>query len=196
MNEKLYKRLEFWGAGAVFLVATGLHFLYDLNQNVLTALLGAVNESIWEHMKIFAIGYIFWGVIEYLWARPLLKKFVVSKAVGVFVMIALIPAIYYSYTLFTKGPLLIVDMLTGFSSAAVGFLVSCKLYFSQRQTEKYFYTALMMLFLLLMMILCFTFYPPESELFRDVVTDTFGIPDKNLDMGAFALEKVKNIDIF
>ena len=111
-------------------------------------------------------------------------------------MIALIPAIYYSYTLFTKGPLLIVDMLTGFSSAAVGFLVSCKLYYSQRQTEKYFYTALMMLFLLLMMILCFTFYPPESELFRDVVTDTFGIPDKNLDMGAFALEKVKNIDIF
>ena len=196
MNEKLYKRLEFFGAGAVFLIATLLHFLYDLNQNVLTALLGAVNESIWEHMKIFAIGYIFWGITEYLWAKPQLKRFVVSKTLGVFVMIALIPAIYYTYTLFTAGPVLIVDLLTGFVSAAVGFLVSCKLYFSEKKIEKYFYTALMMLFLLLMMILCFTFYPPKSELFRDVVTGTFGIPHKNLDMGAFALEKVKNVDIF
>lgn len=196
MNEKLFKRLEFFGAAATFLIASGLHFIYDLNPNTLTALVGAVNESIWEHMKIFAIGYLFYSVIEYLWAKPELRRFAVSKTLGVFVMISLIPAAFYTFSLFTQGPTLILDLLIGFGSAVAGFLVSCKLYFSEKEIEKFFYTSLMMIFLLMMMIVSFTFFPPKAELFRDVPTDTFGIPDKNLDMGAFALEKVKNIDIF
>ena len=46
---------------------------------------------------------------------------------------------------------------------------------------------------MLMAVVSFTFFPPQTELFRDVVTSTFGIPDKNMDMGAFALEKLKNV---
>ncbi len=196
MKKKLFLILESAGTVIVFIIASFLHFLYDLTPSSLTALLGAVNESIWEHMKIFAIAYTFYSFAELLWARPNLKRFTVAKAVGLYVMVSAVPLIYYSYTFFTQKSLFIVDLLTGLLSVGLGFLVSYKLYNSERKIEKYFFTSLMMLFLMLMAVVCFTFYPPQTELFRDVVTSTFGIPDKNMDMGAFALENLKNVDIF
>lgn len=196
MSKKLLLRLEIAGPFIVFILASLLHYAYDLSPNVLTALFGAVNESIWEHIKIFAIAYLFYAFIEFLWAKPDLKRFLVAKVTGVFAQSFFIPLAYYTYTFFTKKPVLIVDLLIGFLAAVLGFLVSYKLYVSEREIEKYFLTSLMMLFLLLMMLLCFTYFPPETELFRDVVTGEYGIAATELDIGAFAIDGAKNIDIF
>lgn len=191
MPKKLLLRLEIAGPFIVFTLATLLHFSYDLSPNVLTSLFGAVNESIWEHIKIFSIAYLFYGFIEFLWARPNLKRFVVAKVAGVISQGGFIPLAYYTYTLFTKKPVLIVDLLIGFFAAVIGFFVSYRLYKSDKELEKYFLTSLMMLFLILMCLLCFTYFPPEAELFRDVVTGEYGINATYLDQGAFV---IKNID--
>ena len=195
MSKKLLQRLEIAGPFIVFIIASFLHFIYDLSPNVLTSLFGAVNESIWEHIKIFTIAYLFYGFIEMLWARPEFKRFVVAKTLGVIAQGVLIPIAYYSYTIFTNKPLLIVDLLIGFLSAVVGFLVSYRLYKSERKIEKYFLTSLMFLFLILMSLLCFTYFPPQAELFRDVITGEFGVVPKNIDMGAFELSGIKNTDL-
>lgn len=195
MSEKLFKRLEIAGAFIVFIIASLLHFIYDLNPNVLTSLFGAVNESIWEHIKIFTIAYLFYGFIELLWAKPEFKRFVVAKTAGVIVQGSLIPLAYYSYYFFIKKPVLVVDMLIGFLSVAVGFLVSYRLYKSERKIEKYFLTSIMLLFLIIMSLLCFTYFPPQVELFRDVITGEYGVVPENIDMGAFALSGVKNTDL-
>jgi len=56
MNDKLYKRLEIFGGAVVFAIASLLHFIYNLTgESILGALFGAVNESVWEHLKVFAI---------------------------------------------------------------------------------------------------------------------------------------------
>lgn len=191
MPKKLLLRLEIAGPFIVFTLATLLHFSYDLSPNVLTSLFGAVNESIWEHIKIFSIAYLFYGFIEFLWARPNLKRFVAAKVAGVISQGVFIPLAYYTYTLFTKKPVLIVDLLIGFFAAVIGFFVSYRLYKSDKELEKYFLTSLMMLFLILMCLLCFTYFPPEAELFRDVVTGEYGINATYLDQGAFV---IKNID--
>lgn len=195
MSKKLFQRLEIAGPIIVFIVASFLHFIYKINPNVLTSLFGAVNESIWEHIKIFTIAYLFYGFIEMLWARPELKRFVVAKTLGVIAQGVIIPIAYYSYAIFTNKPLLIVDLLIGFLSAVVGFLVSYRLYKSERKIEKYFLTSIMFLFLILMSLLCFTYFPPQAELFRDVITGEFGVVPKNIDMGAFALSGIKNTDL-
>ena len=50
---------------AVLILGAGLHFLYDLLPNPLTALLSPVRESLWEHVKI-----IFWpGLAAALFLR-------------------------------------------------------------------------------------------------------------------------------
>ena len=39
-------------------MGSGLHFLYDLWPNILTALISPVNESVWEHFKL-----LFWPTL-------------------------------------------------------------------------------------------------------------------------------------
>ncbi len=195
MPKRLLQRTEKAGPLAVFALASLLHFLYDLYPCVLTALFSAVNESIWEHIKIFTVAYLFYGFIQLLWAKPRLKAFTVAKVAGVLAQGVFIPLAYYTYTLFTGGPVLAVDLLIGFLSSVVGFLVSQRLYSSQIKLENLFLSAIMLLFLIIMMILCFTYFPPRAELFRDVVTGKYGVLPKGLDMGAFALQAIKNTDL-
>lgn len=189
MEKKLFLRLEIAGVFIVFIIASLLHFLYDLNPSVLTALISAVNESIWEHIKIFSIAYIFYGFVQLLWARPEFKRFVVAKTLGLFTLGFFIPLAYYTYTLFTRKPVFIVDLLIGFMASVLGFLVSYRLYKSNIELEKYFLTSLMFIFLVLMCLLSFSYFPPKAELFRDVVTGEYGIKANVIDKGALHLQK-------
>ena len=62
------KRIFYWQiAGIIFTVALGvfLHFLFDLSGNiVLFGSFSAVNESVWEHMKILFFPMIIFALIE------------------------------------------------------------------------------------------------------------------------------------
>ena len=195
MPKKTFLRLEIAGPVIIFTIASLLHYIYKLSPNVLTSLFGAVNESIWEHIKIFTIAYIFYAFVELLWAKPDFKRFVVAKTVGVIVQGAFIPLAYYTFSFFLKKPVLIVDLIIGFTASVLGFLVSYRLYSGNRKIEKYFLTSLMFLFLILMSLLCFTYFPPEAELFRDVITGEYGVVPENIDMGAFSLSVIKNTDL-
>ncbi|MBR3987680.1 MAG: hypothetical protein IKK10_00050 [Clostridia bacterium] len=195
MPKKTLLRLEIAGPVIVFIIASILHFIYRLSPNVLTSLFGAVNESIWEHIKIFTIAYLFYGFIELLWAKPEFKRFVAAKTAGVIIQGTVIPVAYYGFSFFLRKPVLIVDLLIGFLASVLGFLVSYRLYKGNREIEKYFLTSLMILFLILLSLLCFTYFPPEAELFRDVITGEYGVVPENMDMGAFALSGLKNTDL-
>ena len=52
---------RFWLAfGIAVLAGTGLHFLYDVCPVPLVGLFAPVNESVWEHLKLF-----FWPCLLY-----------------------------------------------------------------------------------------------------------------------------------
>ncbi|MBQ7999639.1 MAG: hypothetical protein IJ298_00285 [Ruminococcus sp.] len=189
MTEKLFKKLEAAGGIVVFAIASFLHFLFELTgESVLGALLGAVNESVWEHLKIFAIAYLIWAVVELLWAQPPLKAFVWAKAVGVYALCISIAGFFYLYTGLLGKSVLIVDLLSGLVFSFLAHYISYKLTVSCRNRGQFFYTGLMLLFLMLVMILCFTYYPPEADLFRDPVTGEYGVPVDIPDPGARVLD--------
>ncbi len=173
----------------VFAIASFLHFLYDLSgRSVLGALLGSVNESVWEHMKIFSIAYLVWAVAELLWTKPSFKAFVWAKAVGAYSLCVLIAGFFYLYTGLLGRLNLVVDLVLGLVSAFLAHFISYKLTTSGHNHGQFFYTGIMLLFLMFVMILCFTYYPPEADLFKDPVTGMLGIPSENLDEGAVALD--------
>ena len=64
------KRLFWWeAAGFLFVAAAGtaLHFVYDFSGGrALAAAFSAVNESTWEHMKIFFFPFFLFSVAQ-LW---------------------------------------------------------------------------------------------------------------------------------
>lgn len=191
MNQKLYKRLEIAGGPVVFAIASFLHFLYDLTgKSVAGALFGAVNESVWEHLKIFSIAYIIWAIAELLWAKPPLKKFAWAKALGLYEMCISIAVFFYVYNFFTGKPILFLDLASGIVFAIFAHFISYKLTLSDSNTGQFFYTGVMLIFLALIMILCFTYFPPQSELFRDPVTGLYGVIPESFDEGAAILDTI------
>lgn len=72
MDQKKLAALEAWGAVFTFVMASMLHFSYQLSGGAVWAILfGSVNESVWEQVKIMAMPYLVWAVLEVgLCSRP------------------------------------------------------------------------------------------------------------------------------
>ena len=185
MNQTLFKRLETAGGAVVYAIAAFLHFFYDFTGgSIVGALFGAVNESVWEHLKIFAIAYIIWAVTELLWAKPNLKKFVSAKAVGLYSLCTTITLFFYLYTAVAGRAILAVDLISSLVFSFGAHYVSYKLTLSDRNRGQFFYTSVMLIFLALIMILCFSYYPPACPLFKDYTTGLYGVIPQAADAGA------------
>jgi len=175
-DKTLTKRLELIGGAAVFAIASLLHFLYDLTErSILGSLFGSVNESVWEHMKIFAIAYLFWAIIELLWTKPPLTQFVWGKALGLYFLCIGIAAVFFIYTPIVGRPILLVDLISSFLLSVLAHHISYKVTFMKENNGQCFYVGIMMIFLALVMIVCFTYYPPKTPLFQDYTTGLYGI---------------------
>ena len=88
-------------AGFLFtsILGTFLHFLFDLSgQNPFVALFSAVNESIWEHMKLLFYPMLLFAFIESRFVGKTCPNFWCVKLVGILLGLVLIPVIYYTYT--------------------------------------------------------------------------------------------------
>lgn len=182
MNQKLYKTLEIIGFFFTYLLAVFLHFAYDLSDgSVLSILFGAVNESVWEHIKIFSVGFMLWSVITLLWARPPFCKFVVAKTLSLYFLILSIILFFYTYNLFTDGPILALDIISSIVFVALAKYLSYKLTTEDNNLKDYFAVAVMLLMMFFVMFFSFTVFPPQIDLFKDPITGTYGIPKSTLE---------------
>ncbi len=179
-NERLFRNLEIAGVFVIFALACFLHFFYDLTgKSVLGALFGSVNESVWEHLKIFAVAYTAWGFVELVWARVPLRCFTVAKTAGVYVLLLSITAFFYLYSSVIGKTFPAVDIPASFVFTALSEFVSFKLVENCEKLDEFFYTAVMLLFLLFAALLCLSYYPPKIFLFKDPVTGTYGVLSNN-----------------
>ena len=124
--------------GMVFVIFLGsaLHFTFALSDNQpIIGAFSAVNESVWEHLKLAFWPSLLLMVIEY----PLLKKsannFFTAKAIGVYLMITIIPLVFYSYTAFSGKSIFAIDISTFVFAVIIGQLLSYKLLMHRRLDE-------------------------------------------------------------
>ena len=94
------KSLVFWQTvGFVFtsIVGTLLHFLYNWSgQNFVVGLFSAVNESIWEHMKLLYVPMLVFALFERRYIKS--NNYWCAKLIGIVTGLMLIPVLYYTYT--------------------------------------------------------------------------------------------------
>ena len=192
MSDKKLKIAEIIGIPVIYLIAVVLHFVYDFTDgSVLSILFGAVNESVWEHIKIFAVGYISWAIVELMWLKPSFKKFVVAKTISLYFLCLAIIVFFYTYNLFTPQPVLWLDITSSFVFVVLSQFISYKLITSEKKIYEYFYIAVALLMMFFVMFFSFTVYPPRIDLFKDPLTGNYGIVNKYLDTGAFFLDKAQ-----
>lgn len=164
-------------AGMIFIIILGslLHFTFEWsNYQPIVGVFSAVNESVWEHLKLGFWPTLLYAIIEY---RPLKKyanNFFLGKAVGIYVIPIVIIITFYSYTVLLEENLLI-DILTFIIAVIIGQLASYKLLTYRKLPEELNRVSLVALAVLGLAFIIFTFYPPHLPIFQDPVSGEYGI---------------------
>lgn len=169
-----------WGILFIILLGSLLHFAFDFFGGWRPlGVISAVNESVWEHLKLTFWPVVFWTIIELLLIRRPTKytgpNFVFAKAVGAYIMPLIIVAIFYSYIAFTEESVLAVDLSSFVIAVVVGQIVSYKTWCSLRLSKIFHWLGLAMLIIGALLFAVFTFYTPEAGIFQDPVTGGYGI---------------------
>jgi len=167
-------------AGIVFIVIIGtmLHFTFELSGNQpVVGVFSAVNESVWEHLKLGFWPALVWALIEYRYIKKSVNNFFFAKTVGIYLIPIVIPILFYSYTAVLGESVLVIDILTFVVAVIVGQLVSYKLLTYEELPDMLNKISLIALVMLGVAFVLFTFYPPHLPLFRDPVTGEYGITD-------------------
>ena len=169
-------RWELVGIGVIFLAGSLFHFLFEWAGGwEPVGVIAAVNESVWEHFKLAFWPGLIYAVIEYPFLRRYCHNFFIAKAIGLYVMPAVIAVLFYAYTTIFDAEILAVDILIFLVAVAAGQLVSYKMLTLQKWPGWMCWVGVVMTALLAVAFGVFTFYPPELEIFRDAVSGGYGI---------------------
>ncbi len=173
------RTLSFWQtAGFIFTGVLGvlLHFLYDwTGENVIVGTFSAVNESIFEHMKLLFFPMFLFAIIENRFIGKEYENFWCTKLAGIVLGVVLIPVLYYTISgVFGTIPDW-VNIAIFFVSVAVSYIAETKLLKKDNISCESSKTAFLLLILIALVFIALTFAPPQIPLFEDPITKTYGI---------------------
>lgn len=172
------RTIPYWQIGGFIFTAiagTLLHFLFDwTGGNMAAALFSAVNESIWEHLKLLFYPMLTVALLEYfIWGKTV-SAFWCIKLIGILTGLAVIPVVYYTYTGILGVNADWFNITLFFLTAGFVLWLETKLFlrdFSCKMGTKW---AVFIIILIAVTFTLFTFLPPRIALFRDPVTGTYG----------------------
>lgn len=164
-------------AGFLFtsILGTFLHFLFDLSgQSVITALFSAVNESIWEHMKLIYYPMLLFALVEYRFGGKNYKHFWCVKLVGIGLALYLIPTLYYAYTGIFGTSVDWLNIAIFFFAAGVVFGVENFLFRNETVCRFPSRVAFSLICIIGVIFTVLTFLTPEIPFFKDPITGSYG----------------------
>lgn len=171
------KDLLLWSFGGfVFtsLAGTILHFIYEwTKKSIFTAPFSAVNESTWEHMKLLFFPMFIFALIQSYFFREF-SNFWCIKLIGIITGLILIPTLFYTINgIFGKTPDFI-NIAIFFIASAMVFMIEAYL-FKNYLCGKSPYISFLIICLIGILFIIFTFVTPRIPLFKDPVSNTYGI---------------------
>ena len=94
------------------MLGTLLHFTYDwLGNNRVVGLYSAMNESVWEHLKLLFFPVLLYTILEYLWIGHRKSGYVLVRAKAALWGMLAIVACYYTYTGIVGRGFLAADLI-------------------------------------------------------------------------------------
>ena len=167
---------ELIGIGAIVVGGTLFHFAFELSGELVpVGVFAAVNESVFEHLKLTYWPTLIYAAFTYGVIRSSSSNFIIAKTAGAYVMPLAIIVIFYAYTTITGTEILIIDILSFIVAVALGQLASYKILTMDRLPNSLHIVALLFLVVLAVTYGVFTFYPLKVPFFQDPVSGTYGI---------------------
>ena len=126
-----YKKIRKWqimGFFWIIIIGSFLHFSYKWSGNLpIVGAFSAVNESVWEHLKLGYFALLFFILIEYWFVKDDTNSFFLAKTVGIVAMNLFIVVVFYTYTWITKKPILFIDISSFVVGAIICQIISFKI---------------------------------------------------------------------
>lgn len=149
----------------VSVLGTLLHFFYDwTGGSPVAALIGAVDESVWEHMKLIFYPMVLFAFIQYRKTGG--KCFWWIKLAGILTALTLIPVLYYTYSGILGVTANWFNVTIFFLAAAAGFFLEARLFLRDKACKKPQWIAVLILAVLAVAFTVFTFWKPDIPLFQ------------------------------
>ena len=149
------------------ILGTLLHFIYEWSgNNAIIASFSAVNESVWEHLKLLYFPFLFVSIWEYLSLHPVVLAFFYCRYLGVLLGMFFTVSVFYTYSGILGRNFLILDILLFYSSVIFSFGMSEYISGKTRsphETEPGFVVSLWLITSFFFFV--FTCFPPDLPLF-------------------------------
>lgn len=171
MNIKTWRNISI-----IFCLVTGtlLHFTYEWSgRNIFVGLFSAVNESIWEHLKLSFFPMLLIGIVGYFVFGKNEKNYINASAIGIIVAISFVPIVFYTYSGIIGKDFAWVNIAIFVISIVLGENVAYKI--MSKENFQITNTYLEVIIILFSCFIIFIFYPPKINLFKDPLTNTYGI---------------------
>ncbi len=172
----IFSRFAVAGFFFIVFVGSAMHFVYELSGgNAVVAVFAAVNESVWEHLKLAFFPAVLFSALEYVFVRKKTKNFLIAKTVSYYVMPITIIVLFYGYKLIFKQHTLVWDILVFVIAVALGQFANFRILISKEASNFLKVISALMLVVVSLCFLLFTYFPPHNFLFKDPLTGGFGI---------------------
>ena len=159
---------------AISVIGSLLHFTYAWSgKNKFVAIFSAVNESTWEHIKL-ALSGSFCCMLVDVWFLGDNPNYWIARSVSFVVPVLVIPAIFYTYTTWTKKPILPVDISSFVVAAFISSLVFAGILTLRPVGEMGGVVSMIISMVVLAAYLLLTRFPLHMFLFRDPITGQYG----------------------
>lgn len=164
--------------GTIFIILLGvlLHFVFDWSGCYQPlALVAAVNESTWEHLKLAFWPAFIWVGFEYYWLGRQLPNLIVAKTTSFYVAPILIVALVGLYTRIIGHNLLFLDISIFCLAVITSQIISYLLLIRRPFCPLAHLISLCFLVLIFSAFCTFTYFPPHLPLFIDPTSGLYGI---------------------
>lgn len=160
----------------IFTILGGLlHFAFDFtNNNPFVGLFVPINESVWEHFKLVLVPLTLFALTLLFLKKDTLNNVMFATSLSIILANIFIYVIFtlYGYLGFPESVLSSITIYT------LGMILGFVLIYVFSHSTNFANTNVIgtiLIFLIFILFMTITFYPPHLEIFRDKITNTYGI---------------------
>jgi hypothetical protein len=172
------KKILIWEmTGILFIIILGslFHFIYEMSGGLrAVALIGAVNESVWEHLKLGFWPAFIWAAIELFSFGKKTKNFFMAKGVSFTLLALLITGIYYAgEAIGIEG--FVIHAINFTVSIIIAQIVSYRIVLVQKYYKILNAVGILLIIINLIAFSLLTYFPLYWPVFKDPITGGYGI---------------------
>lgn len=157
----------------IFIICTGVHFLYNLFPNFITSIIAPVNESIFEHLKlVFTSTFLYTLISNFYYKNK--NIFVFAYIRGMLTIIILLILYLPARAIF--GEVMPLTLLILFISILLAEIIMSKI--NDNKLNNLNIICLILIIINYIVFAYFTYNPIKNFLFYDKKEKIYGIKEK------------------